>query len=240
MKFFFKTMLRLFTALMLALFVFFLAGQASMALTGQTSPAEQADSDQWLSTILFQGFILMFSVILMLLLGKGKLSPFGFTAGTGIPYLRIALIVLALEFFTSLAMVFLPVEGPGHFADTFTFPQIVVGIWLLASTSEEVFTRGLIQSFLNPLKRLGFSIKSIFISAPVLFSALLFMAIHIPLLIMGMDVLLGVQILFSTFVLGMIAGYYREKTGSLIPAVLAHMSANIFGMGFGYLFSEVI
>jgi membrane protease YdiL (CAAX protease family) len=58
---------------------------------------------------------------------------------------------------------------------------------------------------------------------------------HVPLLVMGIDPTLGVEILISTFALGLIAGYFRETTGSLLPAVIAHSFANIVGMGIGTL-----
>ncbi|MCK5599585.1 CPBP family intramembrane metalloprotease [bacterium] len=35
--------------------------------------------------------------------------------------------------------------------------------------------------------------------------------------------------------MGLFAGYYREKTGSLIPAILIHISANIGGYLAGFL-----
>ena len=38
-----------------------------------------------------------------------------------------------------------------------------------------------------------------------------------------------IAILVSTTVLGFIAGYYREKTGSLLPAISAHTTFNIVG-----------
>ena len=38
-------------------------------------------------------------------------------------------------------------------------------------------------------------------------------------------------IVLSTTLLGFIAGYFREKTGSLIPAIAAHITFNIVGYG---------
>lgn len=39
--------------------------------------------------------------------------------------------------------------------------------------------------------------------------------------------------LANAAVLGLIAGYYREKSGSLIPAIGAHMTFNIVGVVVG-------
>ena len=38
-----------------------------------------------------------------------------------------------------------------------------------------------------------------------------------------------IAIVAFAFILGLVAGYYREKTESLIPAILVHMFANIGG-----------
>lgn len=42
----------------------------------------------------------------------------------------------------------------------------------------------------------------------------------------------GYQVLitvFFAFVLGLVAGYQRERTGSLVPAIMVHMFANVGG-----------
>jgi hypothetical protein len=39
-----------------------------------------------------------------------------------------------------------------------------------------------------------------------------------------------VAVLLSTTTTGCSAGYYREKTGSLVPASAAHLAANVVGM----------
>ena len=43
-----------------------------------------------------------------------------------------------------------------------------------------------------------------------------------------------IAVLFA-FVLGIVAGYYRQKTESLIPAILVHMLANVGGSLAGFL-----
>ena len=130
----------------------------------------------------------------------------------------------------------LPVgTGKGHPAQEFSFLQVVIGVWIVASIAEEVFTRGLLQSFLAPLKGSGIRFPKVFLSVPVIFSATFFSLMHVPLLLMGMDSALGVSILISTWLVGLVAGYYREQSGSLLPAVTAHMLANIFGFAYGVL-----
>jgi membrane protease YdiL (CAAX protease family) len=61
----------------------------------------------------------------------------------------------------------------------------------------------------------------------VLTGAAAFSAMHLVLLKrMGAK---AAPVLVVTFVLGCIAGVYRETTGSLIPAVLVHMLFNVGG-----------
>ncbi len=225
--------LRLPLALVLALLVFVPSGIISGALVSVF--AGDGDPDPWLSTVLFQLTMGFVALLIMLIIGRGKLTSFGFCRGSRLPLLRIALAVLLAEGVVFLAFLPLGKPGEGHFAEQFTFWQTVVGVWLIASTVEEIVTRGLVQGFLHPLQSVGLRIARIRLSLPVIAGAVLFAAMHLPLLVMGIDLTLGVQILVATFLLGLIAGYFRETTGSLIPAIIAHMLANVFGMGFDQL-----
>ena len=64
-------------------------------------------------------------------------------------------------------------------------------------------------------------------SVPVLTSALFFGAMHVVLWpILGPAALV---VICLAAILGLIAGHYREKTGSLIPAILIHAFFDIGG-----------
>jgi len=102
----------------------------------------------------------------------------------------------------------------------------VLTVWIIASTCEEVFYRGLIQGFLEPLKERGFRIFKVRVSLPAAASAVLFGLGHFCLLGMaGLPFVL--VIVLSCTATGFVCAYFREKTGSLVPAVAAHMTANI-------------
>ena len=116
---------------------------------------------------------------------------------------------------------FVPTQG-------FSFAEQIIYIWILASIAEEIFTRGLIQGFLLPVKHIGFSIFKVYISLPVIIAALFFGAMHLALL-QFMDPPLVLNIVFFGIILGLIAGYYREKYNNLIPAILVHTCFNIGG-----------
>jgi membrane protease YdiL (CAAX protease family) len=54
---------------------------------------------------------------------------------------------------------------------------------------------------------------------------------------MGMSINKALVIVLFAFLLGIIAGYHREKSGSLAPAIIVHMFANIGGSIAGFLIS---
>jgi membrane protease YdiL (CAAX protease family) len=110
-----------------------------------------------------------------------------------------------------------------------SFLQIVVTVWIIASTCEEVLYRGLIQSFLEPLRVHGLDVFGVRLSLPVIAAALLFGCMHIMLLTAGADGFLVGGIVGTAIVVGLMAGYYREKSGSLVPAILVHMLFNAYG-----------
>ncbi len=231
--------LRLPGVLLLAALVFVPSGMLSQMI-GLQLPEEMA-AKEWVSTLFFQLFMALIAILLMLLLGRGRLGRFGFRRGSFLPIWPVVRAVFLAELVVTLVFLAVPsAEGPGHFAEEYTFLQTVIGVWIVASTCEEIVTRGLIQGYLAPLAVAGLSLGRVKISIPVLTGAIVFSAMHVPLLVMGIETALGVQILISTFLLGCIAGYYRETTGSLIPAVLAHMLANVFGMGMGWAVERLL
>jgi membrane protease YdiL (CAAX protease family) len=224
---------RLPAAVLLALLVFAPAGAITEGIRSRIPEAWPVK--EWLTTAIFQLLMLALAFGYMLWIGRGRLARFGFTRGSHFPGWAVVKWVFLAEAFVTVAFLPFAKEGPGHFAGDFNWWQVLIGVFLIASTAEEVVTRGLVQGYLEPLKESGIRMGSLFFSAPNVTAALLFSAMHIPLLIMGIDTVLGIEILVSTFLLGLIAGHYREHTGSLLPAIFAHMLANAFGSGLGRL-----
>jgi|GEM_PF-413915 len=188
-----------------------------------------------------QSLFLNFSMTAMLAIGRGELGAFGFKAvrpGTLIkPVLISAGLSAGLFVLGMIAMVIIegpPSSGGGGSAEGGmrevmpTFLKTVISIWIVASTCEEIFYRGLVQTLLDPLRWYGFKFLKIRLSAPVLISGVVFGLGHLCLLRMFGGVFLG-QIIVSCTVVGVVAAYYREKTGSLLPAIAAHMTANVVG-----------
>ena len=224
---------RVVLAVLLAAVVINLAGGLAMGVS-KSLPADAPKA--LVSGLLMQTGLLVFSLLAMLILGKGRLTGFGFAmpqqaqwmsvifAGFGVGLAAAAIISIASTGKSPLDMQFSPL-------------QTVLMIWVYASTCEEVFTRGLIQSFLVPLADRGINVWRRRLSLPVLVSAAIFGLMHLSLLTMGSPILSVLLIVIFAFVLGLMAGYQRERTTSLLPAVLLHSLFNISGSLVGWIVS---
>lgn len=203
-----------------------------VALTGlrQTCP--------WLAGtgLVPQLTFLIGSLVAAWFLSKGNLSTFGFKTTNLrhvlIPVLVCTVVMLILMSPMLLMEFFGPqMSGPkgapaGPWPED--LPHKIILVWIIASTCEEVFYRGLLQSLLDPFRKYAVGPRRLRISLPVTLCALAFGLGHLCLLGRVPPPML-ISILVSTTILGLIAGYYREKTGSLLPAIAAHMTFNIVG-----------
>jgi len=174
--------------------------------------------------------MLIISILLILLLNKGSLKEYGFRLSKNFPIVKIVLISLVFGFIPNIINKLLNVSS-NEFIPTqdFSFIEQVIYIWFLASISEEVLTRGLIQGFLSPIKHIGINIFKHFISLAVIVGALFFGAMHLMLFTMGVDTFTVLNIVFFGTILGFIAGYYKERTNSLVPAIIVHFCFNVGG-----------
>ena len=111
-----------------------------------------------------------------------------------------------------------------------SFTKVLVSVWLLASTSEEMLFRGLVLGSLSPLSHRAWTVRRCRISLPVAIAAVLFGLVHLGLMRVAAAPMVALIVVTAT-VAGLVAGYYREKTGSLVPAVAAHMTFNVVSAG---------
>jgi len=183
-------------------------------------------SAPWLSAFITHTFMWILSVLITILLTKGEIRNYGFTKGKFQLTPKIFLWVVPTAVLS--VMGFFASRSGQDVKEVleFTYLEDIIFVWIYASTCEEIFTRGLLQSFLSPLSRYGINLsKKLRLSLPVLFSGLFFGMMHI----VAIDKL-GPPVILFTSALGIIAGYYREKTESLIPAIIIHAIFNIGGM----------
>ena len=172
--------------------------------------------------------MLIASILLALALARGRLSEYGFRIPQRFSLARLTLLSVGISAVVFVVEKVSPGEGL-TFTKEYSLLQTILFIWVYASIAEEVLTRGLIQSFLTPLADRGFVLGRLRISTPVLVGALFFGGMHLMLFTMGIDAWTVLLIVVFAFALGLVAGHYREKTGSLIPAIIAHSLANITG-----------
>ena len=193
-------------------------------------------SPEWMSVFVNYATMLAVSLILVLASSMGDPSSFGFTRpkvvggyGAGITWGIILGVIASIVSLTSHAGGISPLKG-------LSFVQMILLVWILASVAEEVLVRGYVQSYLEPLTNRGFTAFHLRISLPVILSALFFAAMHIVLLATGTSFLTTYIIVVFTFLLGLVAAYQRERTGSILPAIAAHVSFNIGGGVGGVLY----
>jgi membrane protease YdiL (CAAX protease family) len=195
----------------------------AMMLIGQRS-----GDLQWQLGSATQTALLILSLILIFGLGKGNPKSFGFAKPDSLQVFSCAgwgvLLGVGVSIATTLT------GGENAMPDyRMSLVQQILFVWLWASMCEEIFLRGLIQSYLSPLGSRRVNIFNLRISLPVFVSAVLFGLMHLGLLGTGVQTAVVFVVVIFSFGLGLVAGYYRERSGSLLPAVLVHMFGNIGG-----------
>jgi membrane protease YdiL (CAAX protease family) len=217
-----------------ALFVF-VYGVGLWVVPMLAASAGLSGAAPWLarSGLLTQITFLVMSAALAYAVGRGNLARFGCKWVGPRQWVRPVLVSVAAMLAVmvivgplTMALFGPPTgrRGPGPEG----LAQTVIFVWIVASTCEEVFYRGLLQGVLAPLARLQARIGSVRLSLPVALCAVAFGLGHLCLL-GRVPVQMLTMILISTTTLGFIAGYYRERTQSIIPAIGAHMTFNIVG-----------
>jgi membrane protease YdiL (CAAX protease family) len=227
---------RLVLGLLLAILV---AGLSMVLISTVGAMGRASDSGSFSAGVKMQAAMLVVSLIFILALSRGRPSRYGFRIPTG-AQVKAALVfgsIVAVITHVVVALVWrlLPPSSGHPAAAGLSFLQIVVTVWIVASICEEVFYRGLIQSFLAPLGSYGLKVFGVRLSLPVIVAALLFGFMHMMLLTMGADTYLVGGIVGTAIVVGLTAGYHREKSGSLIPAILIHMLFNAYGGASEYI-----
>jgi membrane protease YdiL (CAAX protease family) len=115
----------------------------------------------------------------------------------------------------------------------FSFPELVLGIWLYSTLAEEVFVRGLVQTWMekgSPRTPGGRRTRT---GGAVLASGLLFGSMHLSILWKGGDGPTAAIIVSCTCLLGLLAAWLRQRTGSLVLPLLAHLAFNLGGVAGG-------
>jgi membrane protease YdiL (CAAX protease family) len=106
--------------------------------------------------------------------------------------------------------------------------QIIAYFWLGAPIQEEIIFRGLLQTIFQARDPRSALIGSVALPFSVFACAAIFAAVHVATVRLGASPAHVAFIVFGAFVLGVLAGYLRWKSSSLLPAIAVHAVFNMF------------
>ncbi|MBE9467885.1 MAG: CPBP family intramembrane metalloprotease [Bacteroidetes bacterium] len=226
-----NTLLTIATTILLGLLIIFLTSITANFF--KTQIGNYVELNFYTKNVIGKFFMLFFSIVLILIVNKGKFENYGFSLPTNVKYTKfifvtigicIASFILGNIIFTGILSHLFPTENTTSFPKQ-SILQMILTVWIWSTVCEEVFVRGLLQGFMQHLK----SIKFLKLSLPVIISGLFFGAMHLSLLKVGMGHWFVAFIVFNTTVIGLLAAFYREKTNSLITPIIVHFLANVVG-----------
>lgn len=218
-----RLLLKLLIAVLLWILVLMVSSALAMLVVGQSEGAPT-----WQVGLVTHTVMLLMSLLLMLWLGRGSLKSYGVTKPDSFKLLSCAGwgLVLGIGVTITAALI----GGQAALPDSrMSILQQILFVWIWASICEEFFLRGLIQSYLQPFASRSINIRNIKFTLPVIVSALLFGLMHLGLLSTGAQPVVVLVVVVFAFGIGIAAGYYRERSLSLMPAVLVHVFGNIGG-----------
>lgn len=186
--------------------------------------------------------IILFSQLVITLLymtwsSQGKLATFGICSSNNRSWTIGVLVTLIASCMLNFFMILANLKDAHPIFEMFSSFNALLVIGLLGPINEELLFRGLVQKIASPLQNYKIRMKNIFISIPVIISTLWFVVAHLQLLSANVGIAFLMMILLSVAVLGLICGYYREKTESLVPSVVLHSLFNLCGFCI-YLFID--
>jgi len=192
----------------------------------------------WLPVLMSYVVMLIVSFTIMLVAGRGKLRRYGFASPSRWRLANVLAWGLGIGTLSTLLQAWVG-AGDLPVATELTFVQVILLIWCLASVAEEIFFRGLIQTALGALQPYGVHVFGIRLSLPVFLGGALFALVHLVQSAMGAGVATVAIAVGFALLLGLAAGYHRERSGSLVPAILVHALANVGGSITGLLLGAV-
>jgi membrane protease YdiL (CAAX protease family) len=208
----------------LAAFGLVLGVYAAAFLAGKVLPEPVATRYPWARQAVTQG--LMAAVALgAMAASRRPWSEFGFRRPAP-PRGHFVLWGLALGAAGTGVILALGLRGMRKALAAYGLPGIVLWIWVISSVVEELFCRGWFQTLAAGGNGDPHGERA---RAAVPWSAALFGAMHLPLLFGGADRAGAVLIVLSVTALGYVCATARAWTGSLRPAIAAHVMFNVGG-----------
>lgn len=179
--------------------------------------------------VVVKGAMALAAVGLWALMGR-RARDMGWKRATNIRWARLAGAYGVAAVSMGLASWGMIFSGARHpVVSQMTFVEIVLAVWVCSSVGEEIFVRGLVQSWIGEGARGLPGDRRVVVLA----SAGLFAAMHVPLMWRGAGLIGGGITVLATFGLGWAAARVRESTGSLVHAIGVHVFGNAAAVPFG-------
>ena len=172
----------------------------------------------------------------ILLVSKGNLKKFGFIGFRFSTIVRPMLLISIFAISTNLLNKYIlkfhgvVVDKPNNMLNFFLMAFIILPI------SEELQFRSLLQSTIQNLNWKILKIRNLQFAFPVLCSASLFGLMHLTNIFRGASLNFTIFNAFSAFIAGLIFGYYKEKTGSILISIILHAFGNLMAFITSFLF----
>lgn len=215
---------------------FFLAAYAgafalTMIASKKTSFGERMEGRSWLSNTIVGPVVVIESLLLITFLAQGQLPSWGFQYPTFEGFLTAAFsgsVLAVVTCWIAEAISPTPDElGPPR--DTQGRLGFFVLIVILASISEELIFRGVLQNIIDQSLFIALDLGIFSLTSGAVVSGLLFAVVHAaPAKRMGAS---PAALVGSALVLGIAAGIALHETSSLLAPVLIHGLFNFFGFG---------
>jgi hypothetical protein len=170
------------------------------------------------------------ALLIIWVISRGNWSKYGFKLNGNLMILKVLItgliIAIPIGLIETLIENVIPM-GEFKFTPTSLLQSVLI-LWIFASFTEEVVFRGLIQSYLSEHIKSSFNLFRWRITFPALIGAIFFSLSHVVLLFQATD-LHTLYIILTAFIIGITAGYFRDKTGSLLGPFIIHALPNIIG-----------
>ena len=183
--------------------------------------------------LLTELMFLFLSLGIIIFLTKGKFAQYGLNKPIGeVKWGSIYGVGLLIGSIATIIIIVTDANGNPSLKGLGIREKILL-IWFLASISEEIFVRGLLQGYLTPLESMKINFGEHNFSYPVILSTVFFGVIHLPLIFFGAD-LISVSVIFlMTLTLGFFTATLRENHRSVLPSIGIHITTNIGGTMLG-------
>lgn len=192
----------------------------------------------WATALVWHGTMLLTALVVVAVISKGEFSRFGFRSCDKLYIWKSAAYSLPLFLISKFAGLIFFGLTEALFGGAFAYdlgipglPASIIDVGLLGSILEEVAFRGLIQTYLSSRIPSSFRFLPLRFSHANLITAILFSLTHLHNLTRGIGAAQMVALEVSVLVLGLAAGHFREKSGSLIPAIIIHVLFNVLATG---------